>query len=96
MLLYPLEIRRYLVVRLFERGGEATITELVDDLHGEGFGVPGRPSRTVSDALRTEVARGRVVRVTRGLYALGHVPRTTKHRMVHTVASLRLGQRPAA
>lgn len=93
MILYPLELRRYLVVRIFERGGDATVAELVADLEAEGFMVPGRPSRTISDAFRAEVARGRVVRVARGLYAVGRVPRTTKHRMVHDVAALRTGRR---
>ena len=96
MVLFALELRRYLVVRLFERGGDATVAELVADLEAEGFRVPGRTSRTVSDAFRAEVTRGRVVRVARGLSTVGHVPRTTKHRMVHEVAGLRAGRRRAA
>lgn len=34
-------------------------------------------SKVVSDALRTELSRGRVVRVRRGVYGRGRVPRST-------------------
>ena len=83
------DLRYYLVVRIVERGGAATVAELVGDLEREGFVVRGRPSRTVSDAFRGERSLGRIDRVGRGRYAIGTLPRSTKHRMVHRVAALR-------
>ncbi|MEM8706748.1 MAG: hypothetical protein AAGE98_09850 [Actinomycetota bacterium] len=89
MLLQHHALRYFLVVRILERGGVATVAELVDDLAAEGFGVHGRPSRTVSDAFRGERRRGRIVRLDRGRYGIGRLPKATKHRMVHRVAELR-------
>ena len=43
-----------------------TVAELVQVLRAEGYDLGGRESMVVSDALRWEVARGRVVRRRRG------------------------------
>ncbi len=47
---------------------ELTVDELVQLLGQQGYGVTGRPSHTVSNALAVEVRAGRVVRVGRGRY----------------------------
>ena len=91
MVLYALDLRRYLVTCLIERGGSASIAELRSDLAADGFRVMGRASRTIPDAFRAEIRRGRVRRIGHGVYAIGHLPRTTKHRMVHHAAALRAG-----
>ena len=51
MILHTLELRRYLIARIIERGGAASVADLVDDLADAGFEVAGRPSKSVSDAL---------------------------------------------
>ena len=51
MILHTLELRRYLIARIIERGGAASVANLVDDLADAGFEVAGRPSKTVSDVL---------------------------------------------
>jgi hypothetical protein len=51
--------------------------ELTTAVEDAGLQAEGRPGKAISDALRTEVARGRVVRVGRGRYAAGAAPRTT-------------------
>ena len=55
-----------------------TISELVARIEAGGFTVSGRASKTVSDALRWEVRRGRVTKVGRGRYARGVMPRSTE------------------
>ena len=80
---------RYALVRLVELIGPATVPELIAGLERWGFGVDGRPSKTVSDALRWERRRGRVGRWDRGLYCAGVMPRSTEHRIIHRVADLR-------
>ncbi len=55
----------------------------------EGFVVAGRPSKTISDALRWEIAHGRAVRLSRATYAPGSMPHSTRHRIAKRVTSLR-------
>ena len=78
MILHTLELRRYLIARIIERGGAAS----VDDLADAGFEVAGRPSKTVSDALRPEVTRHRLVRLERGVYAEATIARSTRYRIL--------------
>lgn len=85
-------VLRYLLsLCLFERG-PATIGELVDLVGAAGFQVRGRASKTVSDALRWEQRRGRAVRLGRGRYGPGRVPRQTRDRMQRRVAAHRNGE----
>jgi hypothetical protein len=58
-----------------------TPTELGEALGAQGFHVVGRPAKEISDALRAEVNRGRVVRVGRGRYVAGSAPGSTRRRM---------------
>ncbi|WP_346742442.1 hypothetical protein [Rhabdothermincola salaria] len=72
---------RYLLTWYIHRVGQVRVPELVQFLQGRGVQIPGRPSKVVSDALRAEVRRGRVVRLGRGVYGPGHMPRSTAHRI---------------
>jgi hypothetical protein len=83
-----IELRYVLTMHLFHHG-HATITELVDALTAHGFDVEGRPSKSVSDALRWEMRRGRVRRFERGLYGPGSMPRGTEYRIHQRVLALR-------
>ena len=58
-----------------------TVAELVQVLRAEGYDLGGRESKVVSDALRWEVARGRVIRRGRGVYAYGRTPASTARRV---------------
>lgn len=60
----------------------------------QALGVPLglQPTKTLSDALRWEVRRGRVVRDGRGVYKGGPVPRTTLIYMRRRVASYAAGE----
>jgi hypothetical protein len=58
-----------------------TVAEMVTVITGYGFELTGRASKVISDALRWEVARGRVVRLRRGVYRYGQPPRTTAWRI---------------
>lgn len=86
--LHGIELRYVLTMQLAVHG-QATIAELVGVLKWHGFCVPGRPSKTISDALRWEIERGRVQRLGRGRYGPGYMPRGTEHRIHHRVLALR-------
>ena len=85
---------RYLLVLHIHRHGLTTVSEMVTMLRDIGFDVDGRPSKTISDALRTDVKLDRVRRRGRGLYSPGAIPRSTHHRM-HTRADGWLSTRQA-
>ena len=72
--LVGLELRYALSLELLAAAGNLSMVKLVAALERDGFLVLGRSSKTVSDALRWEVRRGRVLRLGRGLYASGKVP----------------------
>lgn len=81
---------RYLLTILLHRHGPLTVARLVTLLEAEGFAVRGRASKEVSDALRWEIGRKRVVRLGRGRYAPGVMPPSTARRIHRHV--LRLGR----
>lgn len=69
-------LRWLLTVCLFDHQ-LLSLRELLTAVEHYGFGIERRPSKTVSDALRWEMRRGRVVRLGRGRYAAGTMPRST-------------------
>jgi hypothetical protein len=82
------DLRYLLTAYLFDHG-PATVEELVDALAYHGFRAAGRrSSKSVSDALRWEMARGRVIRVGRGHYRAGAMTRATQQRIVRRVREL--------
>jgi hypothetical protein len=54
-----------------------------------GFDVAGRPSKVVSDALRYEIAHGRVRRLKRGRYGPVSMPPSTEYRIHQRALALR-------
>lgn len=66
---------RYLVCVTFAGDPRPrTVANLTELAHANGCPLD---AKIVSDALRTELVRGRVVRVRRGVYGRGQVPRST-------------------
>jgi len=49
------ELRYALTQFLFQHGPQ-TVADLIEALDYQGFVIPGRPSKMVSDALRAEIA----------------------------------------
>jgi hypothetical protein len=88
-LIYGLNLRYLLTALLLDTAHILSVGELVAMVRAEGFVVDGRPSKAVSDALRWEVRRGRVIRHGRGRYGAGSMPRQTKSRIRQRVAALR-------
>ena len=80
---------RYVVTTNLAVHGRATIAEIVDLLEYQGFVIAGRASKTVSDALRWEMRRGRVRRIRRGVYGPGQMPRSTEHYIHNRAIALR-------
>lgn len=76
-----LELRYAIVLVLLDAGRPLRVTELVDQLERLGLQTIGRPGKTVADAIRWEVRRGRVRQLGRGLYGPGRVPRSTMYHM---------------
>ena len=72
---------RFVMLHEIRRRRVMTVAELVDTLNAEGYELGGRASKVVSDALRWEVARGRVIRRSRGVYAYGETPPSTARRV---------------
>lgn len=72
---------RFVLVDELRRRGQLSVSEMVAMLAGRGYELLGRPSKTISDALRWERARGRVIRVSRGIYAYGWAPPSTARRI---------------
>jgi hypothetical protein len=87
-----IELRYVLTMQLLE-SGPSTVAELVDRLEWEGFECVGRASKSVSDALRWEIGRGRVSRLARGRYGPAGMPRSTEHRISCRVLALRAAAR---
>ena len=82
------ELRYALTMFLFQHGAK-TVAELIEALDYQSFDIPGRASKVVSDALRHEIAHGRVIRLKRGRYGPGEMPRSTEHRIHQRVLDLR-------
>ncbi len=72
---------RFVLLEEIRRRGTMTVAEMVVVVGEHGYPVRGRTSKTISDALRWEVARGRVQRIARGVYRYGRVPATTARRV---------------
>lgn len=73
-----IELRYLLTMTLVDCRRSMTVAELTAVLRRDGFAVRRRTSKTISDALRWEVRKGRVVRVGRASYAPGRLPRSTE------------------
>ncbi len=54
-----------------------TVGEIVEALGRVGVDVPGRESKTISDALRWEIQKGRVRRTAPATYEFGPMPAST-------------------
>ena len=97
---------RFILVDELIRRPHMTVAEMVTALvehHGFDLG-DGRASKLISDALRWEVRRGRVVRLARGRYRFARTSRSTARRIANlagrsrawVVARRRLERTPAA
>jgi len=75
-------LRFVLLDELMQREDGMTVAEMVDTLVlRHGFDLGGRASKIISDALRWETRRGRVVRLGRGRYRFVRAARSTTRRI---------------
>lgn len=83
---------------LIRSGAPMSVSEPVDRLRYQGFLLPAKPSKVVSDALRWEVRKGRIIKVRRGVHRTGCIPRSTRYWVLDKAAAVRskhLGSTPA-
>lgn len=90
-LLRALELR-HLLTWYIHQHGTLTVRQMDALLQADGFTTLGRASKVISDALRWEVGRGRVVRTGRGRYAAGRIPRATAYRIRRRVERIYAGE----
>ena len=88
--LHGLRLRHAALAVLLRARRPLLVPEVLADLSSRGY-VPGgaNPSKALADALAVEVRRGRAVRLRRGLYATGRIPRTTAWRILGGSTHLR-------
>lgn len=73
---------RFVLIDEMLRRHDMTVAEMVAVLVKQhGFNLGGRASKVISDALRWEVRRGRVVRLARGRYRFNRATRSTVRRV---------------
>ncbi|GJM38174.1 MAG: hypothetical protein DHS20C19_15410 [Acidimicrobiales bacterium] len=63
----------------------ASIDEIVRAIEGLGVEIPARKGKWVSDALRTEHKKGRIIRVGRNRYVGTEIPRSTRYRAKRSI-----------
>lgn len=80
---------RYALTLYLAQHGPCTIATLIDGLTHQGFVIGGNPPKSVSDALRWEMAHCRVCRRGRGRYGPLEMPRSTEYRIHQRVMALR-------
>lgn len=91
--IFGTQLRHAICLCLLNAEAPLTVPEVITGVEVLGCPVPGRPSKTVSDALRWEVRRGRAVRVDRSLYRTGAMPRSAEWWIRRQVASQKLSLR---
>ena len=72
---------RFVLVDEMMGRDEISVRELAARLASRGYRLEGRASKVISDALRWEVRRGRVVRIARGRYRYVSAPASTARRI---------------
>ena len=80
---------RYVLLLALRREGTMTVPELVAEIQRQHLVINGRPSKAISDALRTDVKLGRLRHQPRGPYHFVDIPRGTQWRMDNRVAQIR-------
>ena len=82
-------LRHFLVAVLADARRPMRIRELAERIADEPAQLKGRPSKVISDALRWEIARGRVRKLGRGVYEFVAAPRSTLRFIRQRVQRLR-------
>src|SRR3546814_17912399 len=89
------ELRYTLTIVLADVRRTLTVPELLEALNRLGLTAAGRPAKTISDALRWEVRKGRVVQLARGRYRTGRIPRSTLWWIRQQIAAAADARKPA-
>jgi hypothetical protein len=80
---------RYVLVDALTRAARPlAIADMVAAMARYEGALGAASNKSVSDLLRTKISRGRVVRVSRGVYRVGSVPRSTAWHIQRAVRDL--------
>ena len=85
-------IRSAACVVLFRTRRPMPLGELADAIEALGIPLGPRRTKTLADALRWEIARGRITRSGRGIYRAREIPRTTLNAMRDRVVRYASGE----
>jgi hypothetical protein len=85
-------VRSAILVALTNANAPMGLAEIARAVEAMGIPLGARANKTVSDALRWEVGRGRALRWGRGTYRIGTVPRTTLYYMRKRVQAYAAGE----
>jgi hypothetical protein len=80
-----LDVRYAILLALEPVGQSRSVADVVAGVNARGIRLGNRPSKQVSDLLRTECSRGRVERVGWGTYRLVKFSRRTRGRALVSV-----------
>ena len=84
-------LRSAACIALHDADEPLRLAEIAAAVTAMGIPLGDRPNKTLSDALRWEVQRGRVQRWGRGTYVAGRIPRKTLTYMREKVAAYAAG-----
>lgn len=87
--IYGLPLRYLACISLRQTRRPMSVGELVAAIQTGGWDLGDQPNKLIADALRWEVRKGRVVKVGRGSYRYGRMPRSTEWWMQNQVDSIR-------
>ena len=87
--IYGRPLRYLACIALRKARAPLSVAEIVRAIQADGWDLGDQPNKLVADALRWEVRKGRVVKVCRGLYRYGRMPRSTEWWMQNQVTAIR-------
>jgi GNAT superfamily N-acetyltransferase len=87
--IYGLPLRYLACIALRKARRPLSVAEIVEAIQAEGWDLGDQPNKLVADAIRWEVRKRRILKVARGRYRYGRMPRSTEWWMQNQVASIR-------
>ena len=87
--IYGLPLRYLACITLRRARRPMSVAEIVRTIQSDGWDLGDQPNKLVADAIRWEVRKRRILKVARGRYCYGRMPRSTEWWMQNQVAAIR-------